>query len=272
MCRLLGYIGSSIQLDNLLYKPEHSLVVQSYLPKEMTAGLLNADGFGIGWHHPDKINLPYTYKNILPIWSDLNLLQITRYIETKCFVGYVRSATPGLFVDLINCQPFTNNNLLFIHNGYINNFRKTLYRPIRNLLNDFSYQSIQGNTDSEHIWALVLTYLQNNPECSVETALNNTLIELTDLAYLQQTDFSANIIISTGDRLIASRFSNRDHNPTLYWLRDDPMYPNAVIIASEPMFRGNWNNCPENSIITVENNLEICINPVFSRSNRQSSN
>lgn len=47
MCRLLGYLGSSIQLDRILIKPEHSLVVQSYKPQEMTAGLLNADGFGL---------------------------------------------------------------------------------------------------------------------------------------------------------------------------------------------------------------------------------
>ena len=262
MCRLLGYLGASIQLDNLLCKPEHSLVVQSYQPQEMTAGLLNADGFGIGWHHPEKADLPYTYKNILPIWSDLNLPQISRYIEAKSILGYVRSATPGLPVDLINCQPFTNQRLLFIHNGYIADFRETLYRPIHNLLNDFAYQSIQGNTDSEHIWALIVTHLQNNPESSLATALSSVLIQLTDLADVNQTDFSANIVISDSDRLIASRYSNRDHNPTLYWIRDDPMYPNAVIIASEPMFEGNWKSCPDNSIIMVEKNLEVSINSI----------
>ena len=262
MCRLLGYLGASIQLDRLLYKPEHSLVVQSYQPQEMTAGLLNADGFGIGWHHPEKADLPYTYKNILPIWSDLNLPQISRYIEAKSILGYVRSATPGLPVDLINCQPFTNQRLLFIHNGYIADFRETLYRPIRNLLNDFAYQSIQGNTDSEHIWALIVTHLQNNPESSLATALSTVLIQLTDLANVNQTDFSANIVISDSDRLIASRYSNRDHNPTLYWVRDDSMYPNAVIIASEPMFEGHWRSCPENSVITVEKNLEVSINSI----------
>ena len=48
MCRLLGYLGEPILLDAILYKPEHSLIVQSYDPREMTSGLLNADGFGIG--------------------------------------------------------------------------------------------------------------------------------------------------------------------------------------------------------------------------------
>ena len=55
MCRLLGYLGSSIQLERILIKPERSLVIQSYKPQEMTAGLLNADGFGIGWYVLDTL-------------------------------------------------------------------------------------------------------------------------------------------------------------------------------------------------------------------------
>ena len=153
MCRLLGYLGDSIQLDRILFKPEHSLVVQSYKPLEMTAGLLNADGFGIGWYDAKSNNPPYCYKNILPIWNDANLPQLGRYIQSQCYLGYVRSATSNLSVDMINCQPFSHQNLLFVHNGYIDDFRQTLYRPIRNNLNDFAYRRIEGTTDSEHILA-----------------------------------------------------------------------------------------------------------------------
>ena len=55
MCRLLAYLGEPIPLEELIFKPEHSLVVQSYQPKELEFALLNADGFGLGWHHPDDI-------------------------------------------------------------------------------------------------------------------------------------------------------------------------------------------------------------------------
>jgi len=44
MCRLLSYLGQPVLLDRLISQSDHSLVVQSYQPKEMTAGLLNADG------------------------------------------------------------------------------------------------------------------------------------------------------------------------------------------------------------------------------------
>lgn len=251
MCRLLGYLGSAIQLDRLLYKPDHSLIAQSYQPREMTAGLLNADGFGVGWYHPQKDENPYIYKNILPIWSDVNLPHLSRYVESSCVLAYVRSATPPLAVDLSNCQPFTNENLLFIHNGFIHNFRQTLYRPIRNLLDDYSYQLITGTTDSEHIFALVINELRRTPNLSLEKALINALTQLTQLAKSHHIYFSANIIISNGKQLVASRYSNRAPTPTLYWLQDDLLYPDAVIIASEPLFEGNWKSCPERTVISV---------------------
>lgn len=257
MCRLLGYLGSKIQLDHLLYKPEHSLLVQSYQPKEMTSGVVNADGLGIGWYHAEQNVDAFTYKSTLPIWNETNLPQLSRYIESRCVLGYVRSATAGQALDMSNCQPFQDKRLLFIHNGYIDNFRKSLYRPMRELLNDEVYQSIDGSTDSEHIFALLVNELRASPDCCLEQALEKTLMTLTTLATLHQVSFSANIIISDGHRLVASRYALGSTSPTLYWLRDDPLYPNAVIIASEPLFEGNWNSCKNSSILTVEENLDV---------------
>ncbi len=262
MCRLLGYFGSPIQLDAILYKPEHSLIVQSYQPQEMTAGLLNADGFGVGWYHPEKETPPYIYKNILPIWSDINLPHVSRYVESNCVLAYVRSATPPLAVDFSNCQPFSYKDILFIHNGFIHNFRQNLYRPIRNLLDDTAYQLITGSTDSEHIFALVVNELEKTPDISLKTALKNALITLTKLAKTHHVYFSANIILSDGKQLVASRYSNRHPTPTLYWLRDEPIYEQAVIIASEPLFAGNWNSCPEHSMMTVTEKLQVKIESI----------
>src|SRR3712207_1699936 len=139
MCRLLAYIGSPISLEPLLYQPEHSLIVQSYQPREMNSGVVNADGCGVGWYHPQKNTEPYTYRNTLPIWNDTNLPSLSRYIESGCMLAYIRSATAGQALDLSNCQPFQYERLLFIHNGRIEKFRQTLYRPIRSFLSDDIY-------------------------------------------------------------------------------------------------------------------------------------
>ncbi|MBW4505845.1 MAG: ergothioneine biosynthesis protein EgtC [Scytonematopsis contorta HA4267-MV1] len=259
MCRLLAYLGSPISLEDILYKPEHSLIVQSYQPREMLSGVVNADGFGVGWYHPEKETEPFTYKNTLPIWNDTNLPSLSRYVESNCIISYVRSATAGQALDFSNCQPFQYQRLLFIHNGRIGEFRRTLYKPIRSLLNDEIYNIIYGTTDSEHIFALILHYLSINPEKTVEQALQVTLLKLAEIAEEYKTDVLANVIISDGHHLIASRFSTKSPAPSLYYLQNDVDYSNSVIIASEALSSGNWIACPENSIISVGENCDIQI-------------
>ncbi|MEQ8539385.1 MAG: ergothioneine biosynthesis protein EgtC [Coleofasciculus sp. D1-CHI-01] len=260
MCRLLGYLGSPVQLNHLLYKPERSLVVQSYLPQEMTSGVVNADGLGIGWYHSTQDVNPFTYKNTLPIWNDTNLPELSRYVQSDCVLAYVRSATPGQALDMGNCQPFRRDRTLFIHNGFIERFRQTLYRPIRDRLSDEIYQSIHGTTDSEHIFALLVNEVQTVPDASLEKALSQTLIQLTTLAQSYQVNFSANVIISDGHSLVASRYASGSSAPTLYWVRDELNYPNAVLVASEPLFAGNWHSCPTNSLLVVKEDLDVRIN------------
>ena len=251
-------------------KPEHSLVVQAYAPKEMETALLNADGFGIGWYHPERpAEPPYTYRSIAPIWSDINLPELCRYGTSDCVVGYVRSATPGLAVDLSNCQPFSSRGLkgcdprvLFLHNGYLENFRQTLYRPLRNLLTDEVYRHIQGTTDSEHLFASILDRLAGEPAASFVEALGEVLPRVGHLARTQKADFLGNILLSDGRRLVASRYAVGPAHASLYWLRDDPQFPDAVLVASEPLFAGDWNRCPEQALISVEENLEVNIHPI----------
>jgi glutamine amidotransferase len=109
---------------------------------------------------------------------------------------------------------------------------------------------------------LLLSQLQANPGKTLEQALQVILLKLTDMAQSYQTYVSANVVIGDGDRLIASRFSSTSPAPSLYWTANDPTFPNAVIIASEPLFAGNWTPCPENSIISVGADCEIAIEQI----------
>jgi glutamine amidotransferase len=257
MCRLLAYLGSPIQPDRLIYKPEHSLEVQSYRPKETVVTTVNADGLGLGWYSPKEEN-PFVYKNTVPIWSDTNLPYLSRYIETECFLAYIRSATPGQASNLNNCQPFTDGRLLFVHNGFIDDFRESLFLPIRKSIRDDVYLKIQGTTDSEHIFALFLNELVS-VDNRLEVALEATLEKLNDLAKPGDIRLAANIIVSDGSQLVASRFGRGIDGPSLYWLRDDSTLPDSVAIASEPLFAANWNQVPDSSILCLECDREIRI-------------
>lgn len=250
MCRLLAYLGTPIQLDRLIYAPDHSLIVQSYQPKEMEVALLNGDGVGLAWYHPSRQEVPYIYRNTLPAWNDINLPHLCRYIESGNLLAHVRSATPGLAVDLHNCQPFSWGRLSFVHNGYIENFRHTLYRPLRDNLPDQIYQTIHGLTDSEHIFAMVIHSLEAGA-ASLSEALGSVLRDLADYATTYSVRVMANIVLSDGEQLVACRYDNQGKAPSLYWLQNHSNFLDAVILASEPLFKADWVSCPEHSLVTV---------------------
>jgi ergothioneine biosynthesis protein EgtC len=275
MCRILAYLGSPISLDSLLLKPDHSLLVQSYRPKELEVALLNADGFGFGWYDADVDKpLPYSYRNVLPIWNDGNLSSLCSYIRTGSFVANVRSATPGLPLDFSNCQPFQHGNLLFVHNGYIERFRQTLYRPMRDLIGDVAYQNIYGLTDSEHIFNLLVHLLEEQPALSLPEALLQTVDSLQTLANQAGVRVSAAIVVSTGQELVAARFDNQAKAPSFYWLRLDdwlrsgssqgvPASDSAqshlagIVLASEPLFTDNWTPLPPSTLLHVKADLSL---------------
>ncbi len=259
MCRLLGYLGPPVRLDALMLKPEHSLIKQSYQPQEMTAGLLNADGFGLGWYHPEQPISPCIYRNTTPIWSDQNLTNLAHYIESGCVLAYVRSATVGQSVQLSNCQPYQQKQLLGIHNGFIDNFRATLYRKLRSQLSDRCYQAIEGTTDSEHIFALVCNELEQRPQQSLQVALTAALQQITEWSAAANISASLNVVLSDGQSLVASRYAYPNHPPSLYWIRDDLSLPGGVLVASEPIFESeHWISVPENSLLIVTPDQDVC--------------
>ncbi len=250
MCRLVGYLGNSIQLDELLYKQEHSLYNQSYNPLELKSGVVCADGSGVGWY--DEAGKPFIYRNTIPMWNDPNLKELSQYVQSTCALGYVRLTGTGESLDISNCQPFRSGNLLFVHNGEITNFQQTLYRPIRDCLSDSTYRLIKGMTDSEHIFALLVEIWQSSPDSTLLSALRATLQKLTHLAKEHDTSFSANVIVSDGQAIATSRYAYRTQAPTLYWSCDDANHPTRVTIASEPLSDQNWTPFPDESTLFVQ--------------------
>ncbi len=264
MCRLLAYLGPPVSGHRLLYEPEHSLIAQSYQPREMRDALLNADGLGVGWYHPQRQEPPYIYKNTLPAWSDSNLPHLSRYLETHCLLGYVRSATPGLAVDLGNCQPFGRDRLLFVHNGYLENFRLSgLRRSLRHSLTPDAEDWIEGSTDSEYICALLLSLRQHAPELSLAHALAETMRQVATLTAAKSLDFTANIVLSTGRELVACRYVASGEPLSLYWLQNAPNFPQSLLLASEPLFPGDWQSVPAQSVLSASaDQLQPCIEPI----------
>ena len=260
MCRFITYLGPPARLERIVSEPEHSLVVQSYQPQEMTSGVVNVDGFGLGWYNLALESTPCVYTNTCPIWSDRNLPGLGHHIASSCIFANVRSATPGQAVDQSNCQPFVHRELLFMHNGFIENFRHTLMRPIRDALQDEYYTAIEGSTDSEHVFALLLQFLHGETYTrkNVQAAVQATLTQLMRWAEPKQTQLVLNLAVTNGEFVVAARFASSAPAPSLYYAVDTAEFPRATLIASERPFASDaWQTVAEDEILSCDTQLQL---------------
>jgi glutamine amidotransferase len=259
MCRLLAYLGPTIGLARLISEPEHSLVVQSYAPREMTSGRLNADGFGFAWYDTERQAEPFLYRNILPIWSDATLPSLAGYVAAPCILANVRSATPGQALDFSNTQPFAFGRISVIHNGFVEQFAGALRRRLRDGFEDETHDTIRGTTDSEHLFGWLIQHVRGAP--SLAAGLDSALASLA--AHLPEARMTLNFILSDGRSLAASRHARGCPAPSLYVLERHARFPEAVLIASEPLFEDpGWRAVPPGHLVTVDEDRHVGLAPL----------
>ena len=90
MCRWLAYSGAPISLNELVFKPEHSLIDQS-LSARSSVQTTNGDGFGIGWY--GERPQPGLFRDTRPAWNDDNLKSVSEQIRSHLFFAHVRAST-----------------------------------------------------------------------------------------------------------------------------------------------------------------------------------
>ncbi len=210
MCRWLAYAGPPIYLDTLLLRPENSLTRQSLSASE-SVHVVNADGFGIGWY--GERDRPGLYKDILPAWNDVNLLNISEQVKSHLFFGHVR-ATTGTSVNRTNCHPFRHGKWLFMHNGEIGGWSK-VRRDLAFAVSPELFPNIQGTTDSEVFFHLMLTFgLDEDPEAAIRQAIQ--AIETAQKEASVTDPFNMTIALTDGQTIWALRHASSGRVPTLY--------------------------------------------------------
>jgi glutamine amidotransferase len=249
MCRFAAYLGPEVPLERLLLQPDHSLVKQSYQPREMATALLNADGFGVGWFNEDE--RPAAYRNTLPIWADPNIADLARSFQRPLWLAYVRSATDGFSTGLSNTQPFTDTELVFFHNGFVDGFAAGARPRLRQWLRPEIEAGIHGNTDSEYLFAVLRQLLWEDEEASVEDALRSMCELVADWAGRQRA--LLNLAVSDGRRVYSLRHALHFDCPSLYYTTDDELFPAAQVLASEPLTEaGFWQPVPPHHLLILD--------------------
>jgi gamma-glutamyl hercynylcysteine S-oxide hydrolase len=200
MCRHLAWLGAPRSLGELLLAPPHGLVVQSYRPRLQRNGLMNADGWGVGFY-ADARPEPARWRSNRPMWGDASFASVAPVIWSGCVLAAVRSATAGMPADETAAAPFQSGRWLLSHNGVVD---RAVLGP---------HPAAESVCDS----ALLAAHLfETGPERAGEF-----------VADLGKRDPGArlNLLLTDGQRIIATRWGD-----TLSVLRTD----DGVVVASEP--------------------------------------
>jgi glutamine amidotransferase len=249
MCRLAAYLGPAIPLQQLLLDPPHSLYRQSWEPRELKYAKLNADGYGFGWYGPD--DKPAIYTSAQPIWSDSNLPHLARSLSQPLWLAEVRSATPGNPVHQFNTAPFFDDKLLYVHNGFIREFHQQARQHITAMLDPGIAANINGNTDSEYLFACLRQLLADDPGQTIPAALERLFELLAD--WTGDHPALMNFVITDGQRLYATRHGFNHECPSLYYTTDDELFPGGQVIASECLTGDSfWSPVPEHHILILD--------------------
>jgi glutamine amidotransferase len=291
MCRLLGYIGEPVSLQHLLFDADSSLVRQSYSPRMMTT-FLNLAGFGMAAWDPQtaRADDPLVYRTTTLPAFDRNLRSLAGKLEPTCLIAHVRGVTYGEreIVAETNLHPFRfpDTAVSLAHNGHLREFGRMRFDLIEHIRPELRPR-IEGTTDSEWIYALVLSHLEDpsgvpeTRELADATAAALRLLRRIRERHGIDTSSPVNLCLTTGQALIATRFSFDygwyPENDTLletdlpyvslwytiggeYLERDGGSemtasdVPRSLLIASEPLTLdvSTWLEVPEYSMVTAE--------------------
>ena len=289
MCRVLAYLGEPLALGHVLYDTDSSLVRQSYSPRMMET-FLNLAGFGMVAWDPCSVRAadPFAYRATRLPAFDPNLRNLAGKLAPTCLIAHVRGVTNSAneTVAETNLHPFRfpGAGVALAHNGHLREFARMRYDLVPHIRPELA-QRISGTTDSEWIYALVLSQLDDPlgmpGPAELADAAGAALRLLRELRGRHGIDTSSpvNLFLATGDALVATRFSfdygwYPDDDALLetdlpycslwytvggeYTPRDDGAAmtgdtARSLLIASEPLTvdTSTWLEVPEYSMITA---------------------
>jgi predicted glutamine amidotransferase len=262
MCRWIAYAGGPVYLEELLFKPKHSLIDQS-LAARVGETTTNGDGFGVGWYGNGAS--PGLYKVIQPAWSDENLLDLASQIKSPMFMAHVRSTT-GTAIQRTNCHPFRHGRWLFQHNGAVSKFPE-VKRDLVLAISPHLFPEISGSTDSEIMFFLALTFgLEDNPIAGVERMIG--FIENVGRRHGVSSPLQMTLAVLDGQTLYAFRYSTEGKSRTLFYSSSiaamrryfpdvQTFSDDARAVVSEPLggmenVHRFWVEVQESSVVVVE--------------------
>jgi len=246
VCRLIAYLGEPTEVAPLVFSGSHSLYEQSWAPRELLSGSVNADGYGVAWYTEQR---PARIADTRPIWHAPDLPDTLSAISSACIVGALRNGTPGIPLDSSGVLPLVFEKWTFALNGFVPDFRALHMRDLRASLPDDLYAQLAGSSDSETLFLLCADQLRNG--ASLEEALMSTARVVA--ARLEREESQLNMLLTDGRSVAALRSSTVAATNSLYVADRQAFAPGGLVVASEPLDEGSdWVAVPGHSWLRVE--------------------
>jgi len=200
MARLVGFISNRPDLGARVIELEGRALSVRRKP-----GV--TPGWGVGFYQGGEILLKRRPIDDRP---EISLADITKDLRTDILVAHVRAATVGNS-RTENTHPFRYRQWLFAHTGTVEAFT-TLRGRLSDSLPQFLQRDVRGDTDSELLFALFLSFLHDAGQlhrpivdaASARTALRSSISLVDRLCAEEGTGPSAmNILVSCPDYLLA---------------------------------------------------------------------
>jgi glutamine amidotransferase len=220
VCRQVAWLGAPRTLASLVLDPPCGLLRQSYAPRRQKRGLVNADGWGVGFF-PAGQSAPVRWRSARPLWGDASFASVAPVLESSAVLAAVRSATTGMPIEESATAPFTDGAWLLSHNG----------RVERSVLPTSVVVAAESTCDSAMLAAHVFA---RGAEHLVET--------ITDVAR-RDPDAVLTVLMTDGRRVRGITWGD-----TLSYLAE----PDGVAVASEPWDDDpRWVDLPDHHFIEV---------------------
>ena len=245
MCRLLLCVKENINKDlinRFLFQSvnrKNTPEFNNHLDAEY-----NKDGYGFAYWVTNE-NKWFLYKSDKLFINDNNFNYFIDTIikfQPTILIGHLRNKGHcNGCVNINNVHPFIFNNYIFCHNGFIKDF---IIHKIKILdqINQKYINELKGETDSEYIFYLLLSILdQTRDECIEDGYIESHLvylsfIKLFEFMLTNCIQLVGNFILSNGKFIIVFRYIAKNFKllldaPSLYFNDLNKKF----IISSEPI-------------------------------------
>jgi len=248
VCRLVAYLGEDLPSGSLVFGGEHSLYRQSWAPRELLSGSVNADGWGVVWYSGE---MPRRLAEARPIWYEDDLRGVLDAVRSTCVVAALRNGTPGLAVDRTALLPMVRGRWSFVLNGFVPDFRSRHMRALREELPDHLYAALRGSSDSETLFLSTLAAMEDGADA--RQALTRTVTRVLSRLGSSGSECQLTLLLADGESLTVVRTSNVKETNSLYLGRATRLAPEGSILASEPLTEDDdWEPVPPHHLLSMD--------------------